>query len=450
MKNKKDNRLTTAQMMGYGSGDFAIELVINSVIFYLLYYYTDVFLIPSAIAGTIILVSRLLQAMMNPIVGLLSDKTETRWGKKRPFILFTAVPLGLFFFLVFAPAGILTDYKLVYAFISSILFLAAFSFTAIPYTSLASVITHDSRERSLVSAWRMGFALMGSLVAAGATRPLASLFENEAVGFRVTSLLYGILVVIILLITFSSTSEKRIVKTGLGPVAGFKDFALIRKNGPFLLIAISSLFFYMALNTLAATVNYYFKYVLNAEHLIAVAFVALFATAGLAIPLFIAIAEKWGKKNAFLSAAVFFFLVLMTSFFAGIQGIKLTLVILVLSGVGISGIFLFPWSLMPDTVEYMQWKTGVRREGMLYGFFILFFNSSAAMAGLVTGMGLDLSGYIPNVAQDVTAKHGIFLLMTIVPAVSILIGSVLLYFYPIDEEMHLTMVREIRERENKQ
>ena len=316
------------------------------------------------------------------------------------------------------------------------LFLIAFSFVAIPYASLASVITHDSHERSVVSAWRMAFALLGSLVAAGATRPLASLFENEAAGFRATALIYAVSVFLILIFTFLSTREKTIAEPAKDTGACFRDFLLIRHNSPFLILAFSSLLFFMALNTLAATVNYYFKYVLDAEKMIAVAFVSLFAAAGCAIPLFVKLANKWGKKKSFLGSTLFFFFILMVNYAAGIQDVPFTIAVLILAGIGISGIFLFPWSLVPDTVEYMQWKTGLRREGMLYGFFILFFNSSAALAGMITGAGLDLAGYVPNAVQAETTRQGIFLLMTVVPAVSILAGSLLLSFYPIDEAMH--------------
>lgn len=445
MNNKQiEDRLTHPMMIGYGSGDFAIQLAINSVVFYLLYFYTDVFLIPSAIAGTIILFSRIIQAAMNPVFGILSDKIETRWGKKRPFILIGAIPFGFCFFLLFAPAGLISDNKEIYAFITSLLFLMSLSFTGIPYASLASIITHDSHERSLVSGWRMAFALLGSLTAAAATRPLVSLFADEGTGFRFTAMIYAVIIAVILIITFRSVTEKKITSKKTAPPAGLRDLRLIIKNGPFLIVAFASLFLFLALNTLAATVNYYFKYVLNAEEMIWIAFTCLFAAAALAIPVFLKIAAGWGKKNSFILAAGVFFLVLVINYFAGIQGPAVSILILTMAGAGISGIFLFPWSLMPDTVEYMQWKTGYRREGMLYGFFVIFFNLSAALAGLVTGMGLELAGYVPHMVQDRAAMEGIFRLMTIVPAASVLTGIVILLFYPLNEAGHIQIVNDIR------
>ncbi len=437
-------RLTTRMMIGYGSGEFAVSLVINCVGFYLLYYFTDVFLISPVMAGTIILVSRLVQSFMNPVAGILSDRTETRWGKKRPFLLFAAIPLGFFFFLLFSPAGLVSVHREACAFTTSILFLVAFSFVGIPYSSLTSVITHDSHERSLLSGWRMSFGLLASFVAAGFTRPIAAQFRNEAIGFRYTSLLYGLLVVIILFITFNSITERNISATSTARTPILNSFLLIWKNGPFLIISLASLFFFMAMNTLAATINYYFKYVLNAENMISVAFVSLFAAAGFSIPFLIAAAKKWGKKKAFMASTAFLSLVLSVNYVLGVRGVPFTLSVLALAGVGIAGIFLFPWSLMPDTVEYMQWKTGHRHEGMLYGFFVLFFNLSAAFSGLLTGLGLDLAGYAPNSVQTPGAINGIFILMTIVPALCIMAGTLLLRFYPIDEAMHNRIVSEIR------
>jgi len=431
--------------LGYGSGDLAIQILINSVILYLLYYYTDVYHLGSASAGFIILVSRLLQALFNPVIGAVSDRTSTRWGKKRPYILFGAIPLGLSFFLVFASPDLPADLRPWYAFATSLFFFIAFSITAIPYSSLTAVLSQDTHERSVISGYRMIFAITGTLIAAGLMKPLISLFALELEGFRTTALLFGAGAAMILFITFFCTKEKHIPEYPDRKGGLFKDLTLLVHNRPFLILASSSMFFMLGTNILATTMNYYFKYNLQREDLIPAAFSTVFISAAAAMPFMLLLSKKQGKKRSFMMGMAMVALTLAASFFIGEQSLPVTMVFFIVAGAGLSSAFLLPWSMVPDTVEYQQWKTGQRNEGMLYGYFVLFFNVSAALTGLICGLGLDLAGYIPHTVQTAVTRNGIIFLMTIIPCSFICTGLIILKFYPIDEQMHGHILDRIEE-----
>jgi GPH family glycoside/pentoside/hexuronide:cation symporter len=439
----KESTIPLKNKIGYGVGDFSIQLLINAVCFYLLFFYTDVYGLDSSLAGVVVLVARIVQAFMNPVIGLVSDlKEPSSMGKKRPFLLYGAIPMGISFFFLFAAPQLDGALKLVYAFFTAVFFFLSFSFVAIPYSSLTAVLTMDTHERSSLSAWRMVFAILGILVASGVTKPFVALFDNDIMGFRVLAIIFGTLGALVIIITFLSVRERHVLPTEGG--TNFRqDLRLLFYNGPFLILSIASLFFLFATNTLAAVVNYYFKYNLQAEKFIPMAFFAIFLGAAVSIPFYLRISRKIGKKRTFRGGMGILALVLGATFTAGELSLPMTVVQLVLVGIGMSPVFLFPWSMVPDTVEYLQWKRGCRREGMLYGYFVLFFNMAAALSGFASGVGLDIAGYIPHAVQGPETIYGIRLLMTIVPCVSVLIGIVILSFYPIDEEMHKEILKEI-------
>ena len=439
-------KLSKSKLIGYGSGDFALGILINCIIFHLIYFYTDVFYINAVAAGSIILISRILQGFINPYIGNLSDKTETRWGKKRPFILFGALPMGLLFFFIFAPVGIISENNFTYGLITLTLFFIVFSTVMIPYAALPASMTRDSHERSVISAYRMVFSLIGAVIAASCTKPLVSLFTDEAVGFRMVGLIFGIIAAMILLITFSVVREKDMPESKTEELKFSEKLKLIRHNTPFIIIACMSLACFSGMNILAMVINYYFIYVLNAQHFIFFAFITIFAAAGLAAPFFIILANKKGKKNAFLTGLIILFVVMIMAFFLKEAGIWVIFIILFFAGVGISSVFLFPYSLMPDTIEYMEWKTGQRQEGLLYSFFIIFFNLSSALASFIVGITLDITNYRPHETQSDTSIMGIQLLMTFIPAIPILISIILVALYPINEKFHKKIVDDLVKR----
>jgi GPH family glycoside/pentoside/hexuronide:cation symporter len=200
----------------------------------------------------------------------------------------------------------------------------------------------------------------------------------------------------------------------------------------------------VAVNMLAAVVNYFFKYSLNAEGSIAVAFAALFVSAIASIPFFTWLSAKTSKRVAYVVGLGVLAAAEVLIFFFAHAGIGVIIGLFVLAGVGMATVFLSPWSMIPDTVEYAQWKTGLRREGVFYGVFFFSFKLGAALAGFLTGVVLDITGYVPNVTQGPDALLGIRLLLTLVPAALTVVGILVLTAYPIDRAFHGRMIEEIQ------
>ena len=436
-------RVSLGVKFGYGVGDFAFNLAFQVTALYLIYFFTDVFMISAVAAGTIFLVSKIWDAVFDPIMGYVCDHTKSRWGKKRPYLLFGSIIVGVSTALLFAAPDLSPAGRVWYAFVTFIFFCSALTVANVPYGALTADLSLDTRERSSVSGFRMTFALIGTLFAAGATKLLVGMFGSELSGFRAMGFIYAVAIVAILLVTFASVRER-----GLGSAEANqsfrKDVALVIKNGPFLILTAATFLVMVAINTMAAIVNYYFKYNLSAEGMIPVAFLILFVTAAIFLPLFVFISNKRSKKFAFLLGQSVLALALVLLYFLGEKGIVYTLAILFVAGIGMATVFLSPWAMVPDTVEYSEWKTGFRREGIIYGCFFFSFKVGAALAGFIAGQGLGLANYVPNVVQSEGTLSVIRILITAVPLIFILAGMVFIARYPIDALMHRKMLDEIK------
>ncbi len=431
--------------LGYGIGDLAFNLLLQATSLYLIYFFTDVFLIGAAAAGTIVLASKIWDAVTDPMMGMISDHTRSRWGKKRPYLLFGALPFGLSIFLVFMAPELSQIGKVIYGFVTFILFSTAITVVNIPYGALTAVLTHNSEQRSRLTAFRMTFALIGTLVAAGATKPLVGLLSTEVQGFRMVGALYGIIAVALVLVSFASVRE-RIDQHRPKRETLSAYLKVVAANPPFLVLAGATILFMTGINMMAGVVNYYFKYNLGSETLIPIAFLALFVTAALCIPLFVWISGRRSKKFAFALGMGTLAVLLVVLYFFGEINTPITVLIFVAAGFGMSTIYLCPWAMIPDTVEYSEWKTGLRREGILYGAFFFCFKTGAALAGFLVGLGLGASGYIPNVEQSARSLGGIRLMISLVPMGFIILGVVLISFYSITAQRHREIVAEIEAR----
>jgi len=439
---RSPERLSLGVKLGYGIGDFGFNLVVQAAAVHLMFFFTDVYAIPAAAAGIISLASKIWDAVIDPGIGLLVDNTRTRWGGKRPYLLFGALPAGLSVFLLFLGPELPPAGKVAYSAASFILFCTALSVANIPYTALSASITLDSLERSRLSAWRMSLAIVGTLVAAGATRLLVGLLPTQLAGFRVVGASYGLLAALILLVCFASVRE-RVAEERRESADLRQSLRTLGANPPYLLLTGGMFLFMIAVGMTASGVNYLFKYNLRAESSASLALLALLGTAVLSIPAYLHLANRTSKRLAFLVGMSILAAVLAALYFVSERGVGLTLALFVVGGIGMSSIYFCPWAMLPDTVEYSQWKLGARREGILFGTFFLFQQLGSAVALFLQGMGLHLAGYSANAEQSPRALEGIRLLMSLVPLAFVAAGLVLISFYSITAERHRQIVLEL-------
>jgi GPH family glycoside/pentoside/hexuronide:cation symporter len=437
-----DGKLPVIVKFGYGIGDLAANIVFQTVSFFLIYYYTDVFAIGTSAAGIVFFISKLWNAICDPTMGYIADRTQTRWGKNRPFILLGAIPLGITFFLLFSSPHLSGLYKTIYALLTFLAFSTAYSVINVPYGALTANLTIDAQERSTLTGYRMTFAILGTLIAAGATKPIVLLFQDELVGFRIIGVVYGIICVIVNIVTFALVREQ-VLPDREESMSFVEDLKLVLKNRPFVILTASTILQNIAINLMAAMINYYFKYNLNAESYIPFAFLCLLGASMITLPIWVFVSNRFGKRIAYIAGMIILISALIMLRIFPLSGIKHVLILFMIGGIGMATQYLCPWSMIPDTVEYSQLKTGLRREGILYGFFNFAIKFSAAFSGIIAGFGLDYVNYMPNVIQQEKTLLGIFNMITFIPMSLIIAGIILIYFYPIDTSEHERIVKAI-------
>jgi len=443
------SQLTVPMKLGYGVGELSFNIAYQTTALYLIFYFTDIFGIAAGAAGMIMFYSKIWDSISDPMMGYISDHTKSRWGSKRPYLLFGAVPLGVAFMLLFYSPTIEPErLKIVYGLITFVLFCTAITIVNVPYGALTANLTIDSNERAVVTGYKSVFGIVGVLIAAAATRPIADFLGkgDQVIGFRYMGIAYGFIIILAVLVTFYSVRE--LVATPKKEESSlFKNLKVIFTNKPFLILSAGTIFHLTAVMTTAAVVNYYFKYILKNEAMIPVAFLCLFVTAIAFMPFFVKLSTKKSKKYAYNLGIGSFAVVLVLLFFFGEKNIYLTLFLFFLGAAGMATNWLSAWSMVPDTVEYSQWKTGLRREGVIYGAFFFCQKFPAALAAFIVGLVLTRVGYEANVEQTELSLMGIRLLLTLIPVCFIIIGIIFISLFPIDASMHQKIVDDIEERE---
>jgi GPH family glycoside/pentoside/hexuronide:cation symporter len=442
--------------LGYGVGDFAANIAFQSIALFYVFFLTDVFGVSPFWAGIIFLTAKAWNAVFDPIMGYTIDHTRSRYGRKRPYLLFGAVPLGIVYAVLFfapnlTPSDVSPYPRFIWGLVTFIIFSSVISAVNVPYGALTADLTLDTNERSNITGYRMTFAVLGTLVAAAATKPLVTLFGNalgggEAMGYRTVGVVYGVVITIVTLITFVSVRE-RVADTGNDVSTSGTGFAAIAANKPFLILSAATICHITAVSTMAIVINYYFKYNLKAENMIPAAFLCLFVTAIVFIPVFVVISKRISKKFTYNLGMGIMAASSVALFFFGGHNIPVTLAIFAVAGIGMATNYLSPWSMIPDTVEYSQWKSGMRREGIIYGCYFFTFKFSSALAGFLVGNALAFTGYIANRPQTETALLGIKVVLTLVPTAFMIVGIILISLFPITAEFHKRMLDDIKKRE---
>jgi len=251
--------LSLITKLGYAVGDFGANMVFQSVVLFLMFYLTDVFLIPAGVAGTIFLIAKIWDAVSDPMMGYISDRTKSRWGQKRPYLLFGALPLGICMMLLFYTPALEGSSKTMYALVMFLLVCTAYTVVNIPYGALTANLTLDTNERSRLTGYRMFFAILGTLFVAGATKPLVGLFDSSVEGWRFIGMLYGAIAAFFTLVTFATVKER--IQHKDTDEYHLRDIATTLKvNKPFIFLSIGVFLHLCAIGVLASMVNYLLKY----------------------------------------------------------------------------------------------------------------------------------------------------------------------------------------------
>lgn len=443
-----EGKLTYRAKLGYGACDLGGNLFFTVVAFWLMNYLTDEVGLSAAYAGFALMVGKVIDAVTDPTVGFLSDRTRTRWGRRRPWLLFSAVPLGVAFAYMFVNPELDEQLTLfIWAAVTYSILCAVYTGVNIPYNSMHPELTKDFNERTTLSGYRQMFAVMGTLTGAGAAMPIIGLVDDKTSGYMLMGILFGAIMTLTALVPFFTLKEPPhppVEKTH----NIFKSYLDAFKNRPFLLILLPWAFNITGITVVTATLIYYFKYVFQNEDLITSAILVMLLTSMVFIPISVKLANKIGKRPVYILGMSIFSLAVIVFFFLGHKmDIYFAYGVMFFSGMGFSSHYVMPWAIVPDTVEYDYAKTGVRREGIYYGLWTFTIKMGQALAGAFVGIILELFDYIPDVAQSETAILGIRLLIGPFTAVFFIIGNIILYFYPITKEKYAEIQETIKTME---
>ena len=491
--NNMNQKISISEKIGYSLGDCSANLVFQMMMIYQTKFYTDVFGLEGAIAGSVMLIARIVDAFVDPTVGILSDKTQTRWGKYRPWILWTALPFMVFYVLAFYNPGI-EDKSLVavYATISYTLLMTLYSFNNTPYASLGGVMTSDIKERNSITSIRFVAATIAQFIVQGLTLPLVGKFAgangDKGHGWLCTISLFAAIGFIFFIITFFSARE-RITPPASQKTDTRKDIRDVFHSIPWRAMFILTLFLFTTLAMWGSAMNYYFENYVDANALYTfldtLGIVTVEANASFsynilnAFGLIVNSPEKayevgFGVFNMVGALVQFFGVILLSSFLANRYGKKRVFIFCLTLTAIFTALFYFPnetdietmfvlnflkslayaptvpllWAMIADVADHSEYVNYRRATGFVFAGVVFALKAGLGIGGAILGFLLSGFGYVSGAgtAQTESAIHGIILSSSLIPAATFFIGVIALYFYPITKAYNEEMQAELTER----
>ena len=450
-------KLSVGEKLGYSLGDVAANFIFQTLLVFQLAFYTDTFGITAAAAGTLFLVVRISDAFTDPMMGVIADRTETRWGKFRPWILVSAVPFAVLAVLTFTTPDFTPGGKLAYAYVTYTMLMVFYTVNNLPYSALSGVLTGDPDERTSISSYRMIAAMAAALVVQSLALPMVSFFGggDDALGYRITMTVFAGLALVFFVVTFLSTTER------VKPVASERqsvgqDLKDLVQSGPWRAMFLIALFVFVTLSMRGSVMFYYFRYYVVEGSLLGyeLGYEGLFSwfnaysIAWLVVGIVVAnpLAARFGKRAVFglaLAATALF-----TAAFAVIPPDALG----VLFGVeavrnvayGLTAPLL--WAMMGDVADHGEWTTGRRATGMVFAGVVFALKAGLGFGGAIAGWVLGAYGYVANEAQSDRALDGILLLVSWLPALTFGLGAACVLLYSIRRQDELAMTADLDAR----
>ncbi len=432
----QSGKLRTRTKLFYGVGDLGNAVVNSAVQFFLMKFYTDAALVLPALAGNALLIGKIWDAVNDPLFGWITDRTRSRFGKRRVFMIFGAIPLGIAIALLwFVPPAdrILTFIWIAFTFI---LFDTLWTLTNVPYYALTSELTDDYDERSSLTTYRMAMAVPAYLVGAALTPAIVGLFAIQRTGYAFIGILYGAIAATVLLIAAAGIRERKRAVTSKPEPSPFKSLLVALRNRPFIWLCGTYFIINISFAFIKTLMAYFLEYqlLMKAETSLAMGLMLICVT--ISLPFWQWVSRKMDKGPAYALGMAVGAIAVALTFFLPHKSTGLIYLIAALAGFGFSAQWIFPWAMVADVADYDRAETGQQRSGMYYGVWGLATKISEALA--LAGVGWILTGfnYQPNIEQTSHALLGIRLFFGLIPAVFIFAALPLLFKYPITRESH--------------
>ena len=444
---KTVKKIGTKEKISYGFGDFASSTFWTLFSMFLLYFYTDVFGITAAAAGTMFLVARFWDTTNDPIMGMICDRTTTRWGKFRPYLLFGALPFTVIGILTFTTPDLGPSGKLIYAYVTYTLMMMVYTAVNVPYASLLGVMTKNPDERTSLASFRFIGGFTAGLMVTSTANYLVEYFKTTgdlASSYQKTVAIYAIIAGVFFILTFLGTKER------LNPEevksSSFKvDLSDLFKNKPWFIMLGASIAVLIFNSLRGGAILYYFKYFIGDQNVayfgevshgtLSAAYMSSgFATSLIGVVMAIPVSNRIGKKNTFILSGLVCGILSIMFFFLPPTQIELIFIINIFIGIFSAMAFPLIWAMYGDVSDYSELKTGRRATGLIFSSSSMSQKLGWTIGGAISGWILAAFGFIANEIQTDESVLGIRLMISIFAAIGVLISIAIMYFYPLTEK----------------
>jgi GPH family glycoside/pentoside/hexuronide:cation symporter len=454
-------KLNVGQKLGFGIFDLGGNMLFTLMGFWCMKYLTDVAGLAAGLAGAAIMIGKAWDAVTDPMMGFISDRTITPLGRRRPYLLAGAIPMMLTLWLFFTAPAIPSQILLM-LWATGVLMLVNTASTIInvPYSSLTPELTDDYHERTSLNGYRFGCAVFGTILGAAAVLPLAGAFGGEKPGWSMMGLILGSIMALVTLLTFFGTKEKKHTREDLPTEGFFSTYKAVFTNKPYVILFLTYALHLTALTFLQSILAYYIEYLYPAEFVMRLrefplfgnpaasetalretltnlSMMGLLLTAMLFIPVSVFVSKIIGKKRTYqICFAILGIACVIVSSVGHLLPPEWFLTLLVFAGVGVGFSYVAPFAMVPDTVEYDAVTTGERKEGAYYGRWTFISKVGIALSVFISGLILNWGGYVPKAVQSPSAQLAIRLIIGPIPAAVFIGAFILVQFYPLDEKTY--------------
>ncbi|MGD0173403.1 MAG: MFS transporter [Anaerolineales bacterium] len=451
------NKLSRTTKLAYGAGDLGAAIVTAINGFFLLNFLINVAGLRPGTAGTIFLVVKIWDAVNDPIIGWLTDRTVSRLGRRRPWLLIAAIPFAVMFFLQWVVPPFSAAGKFWYYLVVAVFLDLAFTAVNVPYAALTAELTQDYDERTRLSSVRMSFSIVGGVVAAFFHGIIVSQFpDNPTLGYATSAAIWAFAIAIPCFITFFGTREPDFAINAKPATEGpgfFEGLRIAFRNKAFILVTLIYMLSWLTIQFCQNNLQIFTKDWIKMDmKMFSFLLLAIQFSSFIWVLIWARVSDRIGKQNVYYLGAGFFVLALMGIFLLRPGDVVPTFLLAAMAGIGISVGYLVPWSMVPDVIELDELETGQRREGIFYGFFVFLQKMGLAVGLFISGWALELSGYInatsanPNPVQPASALLAMRVLIGPVGAAILLLSFLAVRAYPITREKHAEIRAELEKR----
>ena len=440
--------LSKKEKIAYGLGDTASNIIFQTVMLFLTFFYTDIFGISPAVVGTLFLVVRVIDAVTDPIMGALTDATHTKYGSYRPYLLWLAIPFAVISVITFTTPEMDDANKIIYAFVTYTLLMLVYTAINIPYSALGGVLSSNPNERVSIQSYRFVFGMLGGLLVTSCTLPLVTWFGNgnNEMGYQLTMLIMSCLGVVLFLICFRYTKER--VSNPPHKLSLKTQLHVLWQNQPFKILCMATLVLLTSMVLRTTLAIYYAKYVLGKEDLI-----TEFVTLGMignilgcacAQPL----SKRFDKKVAYVYLQYISAILSCLAFFIPNEHVLLAFLVYFLWCFFTQMATPLLWAKMADAIDYGVWQNGRRLTGLVYASIVFFIKLGLALGGAIAGWLLAYYQYQANVELSEATKNGILTSFTLYPAIGSVLVALIMSKYSLDNKTIKKITADLTQKSN--